>query len=81
MPHFARIDDDNIVREVLAVVSDAVDNLPFPASEPVGLQLLADSGFTGRFLQCSYVNAFRGCYPGSGFTYDPVADVFMPPSE
>jgi hypothetical protein len=81
MGHFARIDDANIVREVLAVANAAMENLPFPDSEPIGQAMLAESGFVGTYLQCSYNAKFRGCYPGTGYTYDPVLDVFVPPTQ
>ena len=80
MGHFTRVDDENIVREVIVVANAAMDDLPFPDSEPVGQAMLAESGFVGTYLQCSYNGNFRGCYPGSGFTYDPTADVFVPPA-
>lgn len=80
MGHFALIDDANIVREVIVVANAAMDGLPFPESEPVGQAMLAESGFVGTFLQCSYNASFRGCYPGQGYTYDPAADVFLPPA-
>lgn len=79
MGHFARIDDSNIVREVLAVANAAMDDLPYPDSEPIGQAMLAESGFAGTWLQCSYSGRFRGCYPGDQYTYDPVGDVFAPP--
>ena len=80
MGHFARIDADNIVREVIVVANAAMDDKPFPASEPLGQAMLAESGFVGNFLQCSYNSSFRGCYPGSGYSYDPTLDVFVPPA-
>lgn len=80
MGHFALIDSSNIVREVIVVDNAAMDGLPFPESEPVGQAMLAESGFVGTFLQCSYSGSFRGCYPGQGYTYDPAADVFVPPA-
>ena len=79
MAHFAQVDDQNIVRQVIVVANAAIEDAPFPESEPLGQAMLADSGFSGTFLQCSYNASFRGCYPGSGYTYDPVADVFIPP--
>lgn len=79
MGHFAKIDDSNIVREVIVVANAAMDDLSFPDSEPVGQAMLAESGFIGTFLQCSYNASFRGCYPGQGYSYDPVNDVFVPP--
>lgn len=65
------------------VVKDHADcgTLDFPDTEPLGQAMLADSGFTGTWLQCSYNASFRGCYPGSGYTYDPALDVFVPPAQ
>jgi hypothetical protein len=80
MGHFARLDDQNIVREVIAVANAAMDEKPFPDSEPIGQAMLAESGFTGTWLQCSYNASFRGCYPGSGYSYDPTADLFLAPA-
>ena len=80
MGHFALVDDQNIVREVIVVANAAMDDLPFPDSEPVGQAMLAESGFAVTWLQCSFKASFRGCYPGSGYAYEPVADVFVPPA-
>lgn len=80
MAHFAEVDDQDIVRSVIVVANAAIDDQPFPASEPLGQAMLAESGFTGRYLQCSYNGNFRGAYPGMGWSYDPVADVFVPPA-
>lgn len=79
MAHFARI-EDGIVREVIVVNNDAIDGGSFPESEPVGQAMLAESGFDGEWLQCSYSGSFRGCYPGSGYTYDQVIDEFIAPT-
>lgn len=81
MGHFARIDDANIVREVISVANAAMDDKPFPESEPIGQAMLAESGFTGTWLQCSYNANFRACYPGTGYTYDQTLDVFVPPAQ
>lgn len=79
MAHFARIDDTDTVCQVLAVSNAALDDLPYPESEPVGQALLAESGFAGTYLQCSYSASFRGMYPADGFRYDRQNDVFVPP--
>ena len=79
MGHFARVDDQNIVREVIVVANAAMDDKPFPESEPLGQAMLVESGFPGTWLQCSYNASFRGCYPGQGYAYDPILDVFVPP--
>lgn len=80
MAHFANIDQDNNVREVIVVSNAALDDLPFPESEPVGQQFIAECGTPGTWIQCSYSAAFRGWFPGPGFRYDPTADAFVPPA-
>jgi len=81
MAHFARIDNNNVVRQVI-VISD--DNCPDPApnNEQQGQAFIADVlGLSGTWLQTSYNGNFRGVYAGSGYTYDPDADEFVPPPE
>ena len=74
MAHFALVDDQNIVRNVITVANRAIDNLPFPKSEPVGQAFIATlpdlAAQSGTWVQCSYNANFRGCYPGMGFTFD-----------
>jgi hypothetical protein len=78
MAHFAELNDTNTVLRV--TVLDNADMLDEQGqeSEAKGAQLCRDL-MGGRWIQCSYNGNFRGCYPGPGFTYDPVADVFVPP--
>lgn len=47
-------------------------SLDFPDTEPLGQAVLAASGFTGDYLQCSYSGSFRGAYPGQGWLWDGV---------
>jgi hypothetical protein len=79
MAHFARIGDDEIVREVI-VISD--DNCPDPApdNEQQGQAFIANVlGLAGEWKQTSYNGNFRGTYAGVGYTYDPDLDEFVPP--
>ena len=81
MAHFARIDGNNVVREVI-VISDEVAPDPAPDNEAAGQVFIADTlGLTGTWLQTSYNGNFRGHYAGIGYTYDSVADEFLPPPE
>lgn len=71
MAHFAELDNDNKVVRVLVV-----DN----AQEHRGEEFLAvDCGLGGRWIQTSYNGNIRGKFAGIGYTYDPVADVFISP--
>jgi hypothetical protein len=35
----------------------------------------------GEWVECKEDGSIRGCYPGPGYTYDRVNDVFVPPPE
>ncbi len=79
MAHFAKLDENNVVLEVLVVSNDALGNLPFPESEPVGVEFMR-SLFPGtNWKQTSYNASFRGCYAGIGYTYNAESDEFIPP--
>jgi hypothetical protein len=71
MAHWAEIDNDNKVIRVL--VGDNND----PAGDE-GYQWLIDN-LGGTWIQTSYNNNIRKQYAGIGYSYDPVADVFITP--
>ncbi len=69
MAHFAKIDENNKVIEVLVV-----DN----SQEHRGQEFLAvDCNLGGTWIQTSYNGNIRGKFAGRGDTYDPVADIFI----
>ena len=69
--HFAQIDENNIVTQVLVVPDNAEDR---------GQDYLAnDLGLGGTWVQTSYNNRIRKNYAGVGFTYDAVRDAFIAP--
>lgn len=70
MAYFAELDATNIVMQVIAVNNVDVDNLPFPASEPVGQAFIESLGITGIWMQTSYNANFRSLYAGIGFLFD-----------
>jgi len=81
MAHFARLDDSNVVREVIVISNDDAPD-PYPESEPLGQTYIADVlKLAGVWLQTSYNGTFRGQYAGLGFTYDPAIDEFVLPPE
>ena len=75
MSHFAQIDENNIVIQVLVIEQDVVDTGLF--------------GEPSSFVQTSYnthggVHRLGGTplrknYAGIGYTYDSVRDAFIPP--
>jgi hypothetical protein len=81
MAHFARIDSDNKVQEIIVVNNGVLVDENGDEQEALGQAFIASIGLAGTWLQCSYNGNSRGAYPGHGFTYDPVADVFFLPVE
>jgi hypothetical protein len=79
MAHFAQVNADNIVEQVIVIANDDCDNLPFPESEPVGQAYIASIGLTGTWLQTSYNGNFRGLYAGTTMIYEPTLDQFAYP--
>lgn len=75
MPHFAQLDENNIVIKVLVIDQETVDTGHF--------------GNPNSFVQTSYNThagehllggtPFRKNYAGIGYTYDAVRDAFIPP--
>jgi len=79
MAHFAKLDENNVVLEVLVVhnnelLQDGVE------SEAKGIQFLVDwSGGYFNWKQTSYNGTIRKNYAGIGYTYDATRDAFIPP--
>jgi hypothetical protein len=79
MAHFAKIDTDNIVRQVIVISDDRAPD-PAPDNEASGQAFIADVlGLSGTWLQTSYNGNFRGTYAAIGYTYDPDLDEFVAP--
>lgn len=71
MAHFAQIDDNNIVINVLSVPDE---------QEHRGQEYLSENlGFDGRWIQTSYNHKIRKNFAGVGYVYNEDLDIFMPP--
>jgi hypothetical protein len=80
MAHFARI-ENNIVREVIVINNEVLENKPFPESEAIGIAFCKSLyGEDTQWLQTSYNSNFRGTYAGSGMIYDPELNIFTYPT-
>lgn len=82
MAHFAQLDENNIVTQVLVVTNETIGFLEFPESEQVGVAFL--KGLYGEntiWKQTSYNSKFRAHYAGIGMNYYPELDAFgaVPP--
>jgi len=81
MAHFAQVNDQNVVQQVIVISNDDAPD-PYPESEPLGQAYIADTlKLDGVWLQTSYHGTFRGAYAGPGYTYDPDIDEFVAPPE
>jgi hypothetical protein len=83
MAHFARINEDSIVTDVIVISNDDCGGGTFPASEPVGQAFISGPhpdglALEGNWLQTSYSGSFRGCFAGLGYTFNGTD--FVPPA-
>jgi hypothetical protein len=77
MAHFAQLNDENVVTQVVVVNNaELLDN--GVESEAKGIAFCV-SLFGGRWVQTSYNNSIRRRYAGIGYRYDLAADVFIAP--
>jgi len=71
MAHFAQLDGNSIVLQVIVVSNDDVQNLPFPDSESLGVAFCQSLfGSNTNWAQTSYNANFRYNYAGLGFFFD-----------
>ena len=69
MAHFAKINENNIVEQVIVI-----DNV----YEEYGHDYINNTlGLEGRWIQTSYNNNFRKQFAGNGYYYDEVKDIFI----
>jgi len=77
MAHFAQLDENNIVQQVIVIANEDCGGGDFPSSEEPGQEFIAALGLPGTWKQTSYNNNFRKRYAGIGYSYDEVNDVFI----
>lgn len=84
MAHFAKLDANKIVQEVI-VLNNSVVGEPektFPETEPIGQDFINNVlKLDGQWKQTSYNGSFRGTYAGIGFVYDEIQDKFIQPQQ
>lgn len=80
MAHFAELDDNNIVTNVIVVHNNELLDDKGIESEWKGIEFCIQH-FGGRWVQTSYNANFRGKYAGINFTYDETLDEFIAPIE
>ena len=85
MAHFAQVNVDNVVQQVIVIANSDCGGGDYPGSEPIGQAFIAGPhpdglALGGSWLQTSRSSSFRGTYAGEGFLYDPVLDIFVAPT-
>jgi hypothetical protein len=80
MAHFALVDENNIVLQVLVVENSDLGALEFPESEEVGRAFLSNFGLDGTWYQTSYNSSFRHSYAVINGSYSEELEAFLPPS-
>lgn len=79
MAHFAQLDDNNIVTQVIVVANDEL-LLDGVESEVKGILFCKSLfGEDTKWKQTSYNGNFRKNYAGIGYTYDASNDYFYAP--
>lgn len=77
MAHFAQLDEQNIVTQIIVVANDELLENGIE-SETKGIAF-CQSLFGGEWKQTSYNGNIRKNYAGIGYTYDSQRDAFIPP--
>ena len=81
MAHFAELDENNMVKMVIVVNNDVIEDLPFPESEPLGIAFCQSLYGPDTVWKQTSINAnFRGQYAQRGLVYDEVRDIFYDPN-
>ena len=78
MAHFARLDENNMVTQVVVVANDKFLDSDGNESEEIGVAFCSNL-LGGRWVQTSYNNSIRKRYAGPGFMYNEELDIFIAP--
>ena len=79
MAHFAKIDENNVVTQVIVVDNkDITDPHTGQEDEILGIAFCKKL-LGGNWVQTSYNNNLRVRYAGIGYTYNKAIDAFVPP--
>jgi hypothetical protein len=71
MAHFAKVNNNNVVEEVIVVDNKNAE------TEQQGKDYIASIGLEGNWVQTSYNRNFRNQFAGKGFIYDSINNMFV----
>ena len=78
MAHFADLDENNTVTQVIVVHNNELLDADGNESEQKGIDFCV-AHFGGRWVQTSYNGKMRKQYASAGHTYNQSADLFVAP--
>ena len=78
MAHFAQLDENNVVTQVIVVDNKDCSDANGVEKESIGIAF-CERLFGGNWKQTSYNGNKRKNYAGIGYTYNADIDAFVPP--
>ena len=78
MAHFAQLDENNVVTQVIVVANKDTADAAGIEKEHIGVAF-CEKLFGGTWKQTSYNGNVRKNYAGIGYTYNAEIDAFVPP--
>jgi hypothetical protein len=78
MAHFAQLDENNVVTQVIVVSNNELLDAQGQEREELGVAF-CQRLFGGNWKQTSYNNSMRKRYAGIGYSYNAQLDAFVPP--
>ena len=80
MAHFAQLDDNNVVTQVIVVGNDDITDVNGNEVESIGVAFCQRLlGADTNWKQTSYNSNMRVRYAGIGYSYNADLDAFVPP--
>jgi len=81
MAHFAELDSNNVVIDVVVVHNNILHDEELGEVEQKGIDFLNQTLRNSIWKQTSFNNSIRGHFAGIGYTYNEELDAFIPPPE
>jgi hypothetical protein len=78
MAHFAQLNEENLVTQVIVVANQDTADKDGVENEAIGVEFCT-SLLGGNWKQTSYNGNIRKNYAGIGYKYDAELDAFIPP--
>jgi hypothetical protein len=78
MAHFAQLDENNVVTQVIVVGNNELLDANGQEREELGVAF-CQKLFGGNWKQTSYNHSMRKRYAGIGYSYNADLDAFVPP--